>query len=175
VKPTTLPSAEVKNMSSSACTIWVGLYPLFFPVLLHLTYLFIGLRKNLWKGKEVAGKRWLPNLILDQDLEALPLLLPNPTRAKVGNLIWEQNQIIVQNRDHIPNPDLLLKEEFQNHIHGHQVKGAQDHPQRGRDHTVNQLEKEEKVDLRVQRVQAVEVHHHHQSTLKRVCSIYNWY
>lgn len=144
-------------------------------MLLHLTYLFTGLRKNLWKGKEVAGKRYLPNLILDQDLEALPLQLPNPTRAKVGNLIWEQNQIIVQNRDHIPNPDLLLKEEFQNHIHVHQVKGDQDHPQRGQDHTVNQLEKEEKVGLRVQRVQAVEVHHHHQSILKRVCSIYNWY
>ena len=53
----TLTSAEVKNVWSSACTIWVGLYPLFFSVLLHLTYLFTGLRKSLWKGKEVAGKR----------------------------------------------------------------------------------------------------------------------
>lgn len=145
------------------------------PALLHLTYLFTGHRKSLWKGKEVERKRWLPNPILDRGLKALPLQLPNPTRAKVGNLSWEQNQIIVQNRDHIPNPDLLLKEEFQNHIHGHQVKGVQDHPQRGQDRLVNQLEKEEKVDLRVQRVQAVEVHHHHLSTLKKVCSIYNWY
>jgi len=101
-----------------------------------------GLQKSLWKGKEVARKRWLPNLVLDRGLKALLLQLLNPTRAKVGNLSWEQNQIIVQNRDHIPNPDLLLKQELQNHIHGHQVKGVQDHPQRGQGHIVNQLEKE---------------------------------
>ena len=144
-------------------------------MLLQLIYLFTGLLKGLWKGKEVARKRWLPNLVLDRGLEALPLQLPNPTRAKVGSLSWEQNQIIVQNQDHIPNPDLPLKVEFQNHIHGHQVKDAQDHPQKGQDHIVNQLEKEGKTDLRVQRVQAVEVHHHHLSTLKKVCSICNWY
>jgi hypothetical protein len=94
----------------------------------------------------------------------------------VGSLSRERNQIIVLNQDHIPNPDLLLKEEFQNHIHGHQVKDAQGHRQKGQDHIVNQLEKEEKIDLRVQRVRAVEVHHHHHlSSLKKVCSVCNGY
>jgi hypothetical protein len=85
-----------------------------------LVELFTGLLKSLLKGKEVARKRWLQNLILSLDLEALPLQLQNPTKAKVVNLLsQEQNQIIVLNRNHIPNRDLLLKEEVRNPIQGH--------------------------------------------------------
>jgi hypothetical protein len=84
--------------------------------------LFTGLLKSLLKGKEIARKRWLPNLILGLDLEALPLQRQNPTKVKVVNLIQEQSQIIVLNHDHIPNPG-----EVQNPTQGHQLKGPQDH------------------------------------------------
>jgi hypothetical protein len=127
--------------------------------------LFIGLLKSLLKGKEVARKRWLLNHILHLGLEVL-LQLQSPTKAKVVNLSQQQSQIIVLNHDHIPNPEEVL-----NPIQGHQLKGAQDHHRKGQGHPVSWLEKEGKIEVRVQRATAVGVRRHHLSTQKKVCSI----